>query len=207
MAMNAIDVNIIMNHRRLRHLNRCNNFARNVGEDVAQHSYFVSLLSMMIGDELNLNDDFVENHRDVNVELIMRKALLHDTEEAITSDVPYNVKNHSSAFKSKLNSVLTEISKAYYEGASDSLLEYHKIGADCKEGLEGQVVDIADMLELALYCFEEVNTGNAFMKGLMDRAMYLVTTKPLYPYSEISQKLVEFISSADKESIAKMTNL
>ena len=44
----------------------------------------------------------------------------------------------------------------------------------CKDGLEGELVNVADMLELGIYSWEEYNQGNKSMKGMLDKAVRLI---------------------------------
>lgn len=177
------DVVIFMNFRRLRHLQRCNNFSRNNPEDVAQHSYYTSLLAMTIADEYNawvdahVSETERYEYQKANVEIVLRKALLHDTDEAITSDVPYNVKHLTPEFNEEIEKAMSVIINQSYEGCSDIFERYCLLARNCKKDLEGTIVDIADMLELAIYCHEEYASGNTFMKGLRDRAVHYVQLK------------------------------
>ena len=67
-------------------------------EDVAQHSYFTALYAMVLADlERKLGTA-------VNVERLLRMALLHDAEEARTGDVHHPFKHQDSAFAEALNS-------------------------------------------------------------------------------------------------------
>ena len=81
---------IFMNIRRLRHIKRCNNFPTLNPTDVAQHSYFTTMLAMLFVDELVENS---EEKVPIDKETVLRKCLLHDFEEAFTSDIPYPVKH------------------------------------------------------------------------------------------------------------------
>lgn len=178
------DLEVFMNYRRLRHVERCNTLPRVISQDVAQHSYYVALLAMAIGDEYNL---YATNHNlefhpldfdnllpEVKMEIVLRKALLHDTEEAIVSDIPWNVKHSSEEVHQVIQEAIEAKIREFYEG-SNTCKDYMKLGIHCKDGLEGELVNIADMLELALYCWEECNQlGNKALVGLRDKAFRLV---------------------------------
>jgi len=59
-------------------------------ENVAAHSYGVAMISMWICDYLRAEG------REVDVELVLRMALLHDVEESVTGDIPKPVKSQFS---------------------------------------------------------------------------------------------------------------
>lgn len=204
------DINIFMNYRRLRHLQRCNNFLRISPEDVAQHSYFTTMLAMIIADEYNLaveaaqkKSDGYSQYEKANVEIVMRKALMHDTDEAITSDIPYNVKHITPEFNAEMEKVLSSMTKETLEGCSELYERYWYLANTCKEGLEGKIVDLADMLELATYCWEEYAAGNTMMKGLLDRAVNYLQTKDtiILGASTTVKGLVKLLSSEPKDQL------
>lgn len=61
-----------------------------------------------------------------------------------------------------------------YANTGELLQEYKQIARTCKEGFEGLVLNIADMLELAIHCYEEYTLGNAWMETLLNKALFLV---------------------------------
>lgn len=176
------DIRIFMNYRRLRSIKRCNTLPTVTSEDVAQHSYYVAVLAMVIGDEYNTYVDEhnlgfhpldCENWMElVNMEVLLRKALLHDTEEAITGDIPWNIKHMNEKFHESITKAISDRIDKAYDGAKTMEI-YHKLGTECKEQLEGQFVDLADMLELGIYSWEEVSMGNMAMMPMLKKAIKL----------------------------------
>lgn len=173
------DLEVFLNYRRLRYIERCNTLPRVKPQDVAQHSYYVTLLAMGIGDEYNL---YAAEHNlrcenkliELNMESVLRKALLHDTEEAIVSDIPWNVKHSSKEIHQAIQSAIESKLTNFYEG-SKTCKDYLRLGLQCKDGVEGELVNIVDMLELALYCWEEVTQcNNKSLVGLKNKAFKLV---------------------------------
>ena len=193
-------IKMLLNYRRLKTIHRCNNFLKINKEDVAQHSYFTAILCMSIGDELN------SKGFNVDMELLLRKALLHDTDEAITSDIPYNVKNFSMEFKQEINTVLSKLAECAYKDTG-MMSKYNKICSEAKQGLEGEILDIADMLELSIYCFEEIRMGNMFMRGLFDKSIYLVENKRIFKESDLVKDFVKFLVWASEKEIAQLNAL
>lgn len=172
------NVRMLMNYRRMRSVKRCNNFLVYKPEDVAQHSYFVAQLAMVLVDEYNqyIQEFWVEDTETkfVSVEKVLRKALLHDTDEAFSSDIPWNIKHSTPEAHEQINKAVELMMDKVYEGTSDLFLSYHDMAAHCKDGFEGQIVDVADMLELALHCWEEYAIGNHWMKPLLDKCVKII---------------------------------
>lgn len=187
------DVAVFMNYRRLRHLTRCNNFHKVSSEDVAQHSYYVAMLAMIITDELK------EKGKKLDELLILRKALLHDVSEAVTGDIPHNVKKYVE-FTVDLEGVLTNIAGEYYtEGVSGRFGQYALWESSCKYGDSGEVVALVDMLELAVYCYEETLLGNKVIIPLYEKAIRLVKEIPIYRSSEFAQSLVSSMENGESD--------
>lgn len=184
------DLQIFMNYRRLRNIKRCNNFPVNNREDVAQHSYYVTLLAMAIATEYNhwagtQNMRYhiwdADHHLDlVNTDLIVLRALSHDLEEAFTSDIPWNVKHYSEQSHEVIEGVIQDKLDKVYEGSSLLIQRFNDWNSTCKDGLEGQFVDIADMLELSVYCWEELALGNTAMESLLVKSLGLLKDHTLY---------------------------
>lgn len=193
------DAKMFMNYRRLRHIKRCNNFPTNAGEDVAQHSYYVTLMVMAFTDEYNTWVDSTDaEHTIIDSELALRKALLHDTDESITGDIHWNIKHHSKAIHDEIIVATRDVMMLSY-GNAETLDDYRVMADCCKDGIEGEIVDIADMLELGLYSWEECSLGNPYLKTMLDRCVKLVKEKPLYPVlvqaSALFNSVMEIIES------------
>lgn len=178
-----LDLKMFMNYRRMRNIRRCNTFPVVNAIDVAQHSYYVAMLAMAFSDEYNtwaeehnlefhpLDDE--NQYVLLNTEVVLRKSLLHDTEESITSDIPWNIKHMNKDVHKLLEDAINQRIDKAYEGTRTMEL-YHKMGKECKDGFEGQVVDLADMTELAIYCYEELAMGNHYMKSMLDKCLRLI---------------------------------
>lgn len=191
------DLKMFCNYRRLKEIKRCNNFPVINREDVAQHSFYVTLLAMAIADEYNTwaEGEYFENpekyHPLVNTEVLLRKSLLHDTSESMTSDIPWNIKHMNEEINEILTEAIDKRIKEAYTGTKTMEL-YYQLSKDCKKNLEGQFVGIADMLELGLYCYEERVKGNHLIQPLLDKCIELVKNNTLY--SVLSESSSLFIS-------------
>ena len=154
---------IFMNYRRMRHIRRCNNFPTLQQEDVAQHSYYTTMLAMLFKDEC----DKYNPENSLNGEMLLRKCLLHDTEEAFTSDIPYPIKHCDEVVHSRLEDAVNHKMMDLSE-QSQVLINWEIYRQECKSGIEGKVVAFCDMLELALYSYEELTLGNRSMTVMLD---------------------------------------
>lgn len=170
------NVKVLENYRRLKNIRRCNNFPTLQTEDVAQHSFYVTVLAMTLAEEYNayarehnlsVHPLDVENVMDVvSVEDVMKKALFHDIEESFTSDIPFNVKHHSRELNLAMKKCVADILDKVYQGCSVTLHSQRNYNMTCKDYLEGKFVAIADLLEGAWYCYQELVMGNSYIVEL-----------------------------------------
>jgi len=132
-------------------------------ESVAEHSYYVALYAMFIA-------DWVRNATDyrilTDVDTLLRRALLHDLEEAITGDV-------SRSFKYSDNELLQGLKRGA-QIAIDRVLGrldtgcgifYRNIWRDCKDrSYEGSIIEFADFLSVLSYMIQERTNSNNSMQ-------------------------------------------
>ena len=170
------NLTILENYRRLKHIRRCNNFPTIQTEDVAQHSFYTAILAMTLADEYN---KFVDEHNsyyhpydyenildNVDVHKVLIKALFHDMEEAFTSDIPYNIKHHSITLNSAMKDCISEVLDKVYKDSDFPVTNHKSHILNCKKGVEGRIVALADLLEGAWYCYQELSMGNNYIRGL-----------------------------------------
>lgn len=131
-------------------------------ESVASHSYNVAILSLMISD--------YEPELVVDRELLLRKALFHDFEETILSDIPHPIKHR---FKGgKLGKLLEEIvpelveNEIFKELPPDLRDRYARVTIASKEGLEGRMVAAADAMDIVVTALREVKMGNKYFEHI-----------------------------------------
>ena len=156
-----------MNFRRMRNIKRCNMFPTLVPTDVAQHSYYVTMLAMLFNDEMKKFQIICPNEPvpQLDVSTLLRKSILHDTEEVFISDIPYNIKHYSNELHSELENLTNvEMKNIMQDYVMSNWNDYRD---QCKSGTEGAVVALCDMLELAIYAYEEVSMGNTCMKVML----------------------------------------
>jgi putative hydrolase of HD superfamily len=136
-------------------------------ENVASHSYNVAIMALMIADyEPDLKADR---------ESLLRKALFHDFEEAILSDIPHPIKHR---FKGgKLGRLLKEIvpelvENEIFKELPDGLKDrYVKDALGAKEDLEGRIVSAADAMDILVTSLRELKLGNRYFDRIFDVGM------------------------------------
>lgn len=173
--MNNAEINL--NYRRLMEINRCNNFQTIKKEDVAQHSFYVALYSTIIAREYNKNT--VEHGlQSFDIKTVMENALFHDIEETFVSDIPHNVKHHDENTNIAVERAVSSIIDSMYDRTFAK--NFIDINRRAKVGFEGKLIDIVDMLELGLYCCEEVSKGNKLMRPLLKKAVNIIKVRDLF---------------------------
>ena len=129
-------------------------------EDVAQHSYFVGIYSMILAD--------LESAKGakVNVERLLRMALLHDAEEARTGDVHHPFKHQDEKFAEALTLRAMEWYQNLMKGIPGSQARMY---VDLRKACEGATVEAtilkaADKIEALLWAYEEYLLGNELVR-------------------------------------------
>lgn len=176
------DEKLFYNIRRLRSIRRCNNYATICDENVVEHSYYVTMLAIIIAEEYNKwfldieNNFYVFSHNleHINKENVILKAMTHDIAEAFTGDIPWSFKHSTNEFNKEITERTKEVIDSKFEGCSDSMKLIRRYEEQCKEDFDGKLVALCDMLELSLYCAEEYNLGNKYMMNFLKKCIVLI---------------------------------
>ena len=148
---------------RLSHVYRYSSIPIIRKENVAEHSFYVAFYSYLIAKEMVIRD------YDVDVGVVLSRALLHDLDESHTGDFLREVKYGHPHLKR----VLDEVSVSMIEGMTEELnidLKPDWVSAK-NDDIEGAIVKIADFLRVASYMYEEYRLGN---QHLWDRSPELM---------------------------------
>ena len=125
-------------------------------EDVAQHSYLTALYAMILAD--------LEGRRGrrVDMEKLLRMALLHDAEESRTGDIHHPFKHQDPAFTKTINDRALQWFNDLMLGLPDSLAHTYIGVRKAEQGYttEAILVKAADKLEALLWAYEEYLLGN-----------------------------------------------
>ena len=193
------DLNVLMNLRRLNNIQRCMTFPVIKTETVASHSCFVSMLCSVVGREYNATYEDT-----VDMGVLLEKAIFHDSEEAYTSDIPWNVKHFSDEVHKSIEGMISSRLNEVFNDCS-FVSDLHEVIVECKSGLEGNIVNLCDMIELGLYCYDELNMGNNNMLLLGIKALSIIKSYDkkllmLKSVSSIIEELDARFSSAENRS-------
>lgn len=149
----------------LKHLPRTGWRLRGIreGESVADHAFRMAVTAMLLADALN------ECGYALNVERVLRLALLHEIPEALLGDIPFPALEHlSEETKVRAESSATETLLSPLNGLGENYLALWREFRD-GQSLESQVVRLADKLEMLLQAREYERTGarglDAFWKN------------------------------------------
>ena len=130
-------------------------------EDVAQHSYFTALYAMVLADlERKLGTR-------VDVERLLRMALLHDAEEARTGDVHHPFKHQDVAFAEELDNRAFEWFGNLLSGLPEDVArEYVGLRKAVRDAssTEADLLKAADKVEALLWAYEEYLLGNVHVR-------------------------------------------
>lgn len=133
-------------------------------ESVASHSFGTAVIAMLIADTAR------ERGADVNVERVLRMALLHDLTEARTGDLPSTVKRYFAPgalhdANEKAAADILEPLGSEGEALFEVWREY-----EGRQTLESRIVKAADKLDLLLQAREYERGGAQSLSEFRDSA-------------------------------------
>lgn len=142
--LNKLDVESKLNEiYRLKSIVRYNNRPKLSEETVAEHSFYVALIGMMICDELGTSNECKYE--------VMTKALLHDMPEMEINDITHDVK-----IRLHLEEFLAQYENEYYEKNFENYAELMR-----RHGTKADIIlDLADAMSVKQFCLHEMSLGN-----------------------------------------------
>ena len=129
---------------KLKNLIRYNTRTKISKENVAEHSFYVALMSLLISDKLDLTIEEKYN--------ILAKSILHDLSEMELNDITHDVKE-----KLNLRPLLEEYENNYYKVNFPS---FYKLMSNNKNNIINRVVNLADAYSVKQYVENEKLLGN-----------------------------------------------
>ena len=173
-------------------------------ENVAEHSYFVTLLADLIAED-------IEKTKKVEVDrlMILRMALYHDTEEAYTGDLITPVKNRSHDLKKewdKLSSLMMQEGLQHdFKGQvhiKNYIMSVHTTYETYKhEKLENQIVKFSDGLQSVIYLLREIGFGNRHVNSILQNVIETMVSR--FGKHELLGKYVTDLEKIVRASLAK----
>jgi putative hydrolase of HD superfamily len=149
-------LDFLLDIRSLMTVGRFSVYKCHIREDVAQHSYFTALYAMVLADlERSAGTE-------VDVERLMRMAVLHDAEEARTGDIHHPFKHQSTAFAESLDARAFEWFNGLLGGLpQETAREYLALRKAARDSsTEASILTAADKIEALLWAYEEYLLGN-----------------------------------------------
>lgn len=159
-------------HNRLSCIKRFNNTPKLSEESVAEHSYYVTFMAMVVADYLSIEKDIF-----VDMDELLRMALLHDLEEVISGDIIKPLK--SGGFKKELEMMNEKSMHFLVDGLGEQGKYYFNSWKEAKNKitLEAMIVDLVDWLAILVYCVKEIHLGNKYFSEILE---YVVDAVPRY---------------------------
>lgn len=142
--------------RRMCRVTRYNSAAIHRTENVAEHSWYISWICLRL---FHLIKDVHHDKYKIDLGTLLSKSLLHDLPEMLTGDIPRPFKHFNSDIRNAIDRAETEIFTKYCND-NDIPKEVHHSTLSAKEGLDGEVVKLADVLCVIGYVAEEIQMGN-----------------------------------------------
>ena len=139
----------------LKALTRYNNKFKIISESVAEHSYFVAVIT------LKLHDDYK-----FNLEKALKMALVHDIPELHLSDVTHDVKRNFPTLAEEVMKAEYVVMEEKYPSWYDDFSTFED-----QNSVEALIVKYADNLSCVQYANAEINLGNkGYMKEVLQNA-------------------------------------
>lgn len=159
---------------RLAHIRRLSNTPVHRVENIQEHTYMVCTIAYLLAEET----------KGVDSGAVLKKALFHDIEEAITGDITRQFKYHNVTFTNALDTVLPSMMKSVVK---DLPTKYLQDGVEIewefsKEGKGGQIVDMADSIAMLCFIHEETTAGNKWVLQETGQYSLDVAQEKLYKY-------------------------
>lgn len=127
---------------------RYNNIFHVKSENVAEHSFYVTLYANEICNFFN-----IPNNEKL---IILEKALTHDVHEIELSDIPHNVKENIKF----LNNICLEYEEDFNnKNFKEIILKYNKLTPEQKIIVDN-IVLLADIMDVYYYANNEIKFGN-----------------------------------------------
>lgn len=141
---------------RLKNIVRFSNSHRIQDESVAEHSFSTALYVLVIGEDLR------DQGQVIDVELAVKRALLHDIEESHSGDFIRSFKHSNPILKNAIEQASEKFAlQLFKEMSPQGAHKLVKLWASAKDSSkEGRLTEFADFLSVLSYVIREVRMGN-----------------------------------------------
>lgn len=122
-------------------------------ENVAEHSFRVSIIAMTIADLCMSFDPYLS----IDMATLLRRCLLHDFEESVNGDISYVVKHGSKESEKFFEQLENDTVLKMFE----NIPQYRKHILECREdSIEGKIFALSDMFDIATIVSREKRLGH-----------------------------------------------
>ena len=149
---------LLINAKKLSNIGRWANEFLHKRQSVAEHSFMVCQIAQLLG-----MIEETEGAGSVDWKSLYRKALNHDTPEALVGDVISTTKNINEATKKALDDVEAELveSELISKVSEPYRSLYRDVIFDGKDdSLEGRILTAADNIDALMECIQEIKLAN-----------------------------------------------
>lgn len=133
------------------------------GENVAEHSFYVIFYCLLIAKDLE------EEGQHVDLQKLLIAATIHDLDEAVTGDIIRTVKYSSEELRDKLGEVADVYCRHTLRKLNIDAEQLYDLWSHARDTsyVEGQILQLADMLSVVSYCVERIRSGNDYMRTIL----------------------------------------
>ena len=173
---------IFEQHSRLSCIFRFNNVPRLAPQSVAEHSYRVPFLAMLVADYLDDKGIKVDKLR------LLEMGMVHDIEEVVSGDIIKILKQ--GKFKEELDKLNEQNAFCIMHLLGTRGDKYFALWNEAKEikTLEAKIIAFCDMVDRIIYEIKESHLGNNYFRELLE-----FEAKKLYDWIDILPELMAFI--------------
>ncbi len=151
-----MESHLLANLYRLRYIERWSLMRNVMKENVAEHSFHVSVLTHCLCSIAN-----IIFNKEVNTERAVTLSLFHDVTEVFTGDIPTPVKHHNRDILKNFRDIEELAAEKLTNQAPEELREVYRdvIQNQAEEELS-RYIKAADLLDAYLKCATELSAGN-----------------------------------------------
>ncbi len=166
---------------RLRYIKRFSICPRVHEESVAEHSYYVAFIAMMIAEDLG------KKGYPIDIGKLLCRALVHDIDEVFSGDFIRMFKHDNSIINSAIDATSSKLTEKFFESypAGDRLFKYWQESKG--DDIEGQILAYSDFLSVVSYIWQELNAGNVIMKQQLSELRKFAELFAGYEYAFLNE--------------------
>lgn len=170
----------ILGASNLEKINRAPGFFKFTEHNVAAHSYRVTTIAQVLGD--------IEEHagKSIDWKILYEKALNHDYTERFIGDIKTPVKYASQSVRDMLQTVEEGMTETFIQEEIPAAFQdvYRRRLSDGKDDtLEGQILAVADKVDLLYESFEEISKDNP---DKVYQEMFLESIQTILKFSNLA---------------------